>query len=81
MLRWLLIGGCFFMLSGCANRWTHDTKLPSEFYADDRDCQAIAGSPSKGLDPGGDRISYESCMWERGWHKKHTIWFFDPSPK
>jgi hypothetical protein len=81
MLRWLLIGGCVLILCGCVNRWENASKRPSEFYADDRDCQAIAGSASQGLDPGSDRISYESCMWDRGWHKKQTIWFFDPTPK
>ena len=81
MMRCLLIMLFFLLLVGCASRWEHGTKLPSEFYADDRDCQAETGSASVGLEPGTERISYESCMWDKGWHKKKTIWFFDPSPQ
>ncbi len=81
MVRWIVIGACVIMVSGCAYRWEHSTKRPGEFGADDRACQVLAGGASQGLDPGGDRVSYESCMWERGWRKKQSIWFFDPSPQ
>ncbi len=74
----LLLG---LLLAGCASRWEHATKRPSEFYADDQDCQQIAGSASMAVDPLKERTSYESCMWERGWRKKNTIWFFDPAGK
>jgi hypothetical protein len=67
------------ILSGCAARWEHNTKRRSDFYADDRECQVIAGGASQGVEPGRERVSYESCMWDRGWHKKRTIWFFDPA--
>ena len=67
------------LLAGCAARWQHDSKRRSEFYADDRECQVISGGASRGVEPGGERVSYESCMWERGWRKKQSIWFFDPS--
>lgn len=67
------------MLSGCASRWEHATKRRSDFYSDDRECQVLAGGASQAVEPGGERLSYESCMWERGWHKKRTIWFFDPA--
>ncbi|MHB8709820.1 MAG: hypothetical protein ACYC9I_13165 [Desulfuromonadales bacterium] len=67
------------LLSGCAARWEHDSKRRSDFYADDRECQVISGGASQGVEPGGERVSYESCMWERGWHKKQSIWFFDPA--
>ena len=78
MSRWFLVGLLFVSLAGCASRWQNDSKLPSEFYTDDRDCQAETGDVSVGLDPGSERVSYESCMWGKGWHKKTTIWFFDP---
>jgi hypothetical protein len=33
-------------------------------------------------DPGGrERVSYEGCMWERGWVKQSNFWFFDPAPQ
>ena len=67
------------MLSGCAARWEHATKRRSDFYSDDHECQVLAGGAAQGLDTGRERVSYESCMWERGWHKKRTIWFFDPT--
>ena len=67
------------LLAGCASRWEHATKRRGDFYADDRECQLIAGGAAQGLEPGRERTSYESCMWERGWHKKRTIWFFDPA--
>jgi hypothetical protein len=79
MSRWFLIGCLSLALAGCASRWEHSTKLPSEFYADDRACQAETGGVSAGIEPGTERVSYESCMWEKGWHKKKTIWFFDPA--
>jgi hypothetical protein len=81
MMRWAVLGFCFLVMSGCVSRWEHSTKRPGEFYADDRDCQVMAGGASQGLQPGGERISYESCMWERGWRKKQSIWFFDPVSK
>ena len=81
MLRWVVIGVCLLMMGGCAYRWEHSTKRPGEFYADDRECQVVGGGVSKGLDPDRERMSYESCMWERGWRKKQSIWFFDPSPQ
>ncbi|MEN8686888.1 MAG: hypothetical protein AB1Z50_04970 [Desulfuromonadales bacterium] len=79
MSRWVIIGCLFPLLIGCASRWQHDSKLPSEFYADDRACQVETGGVAAGLEPGTERVSYESCMWEKGWHKKKTIWFFDPA--
>ena len=81
MMRWVLF--CLFvvLLCGCASRWEHSTKGVSEFYADDRDCQAETGGASKSLDPGKERMSFESCMWQKGWRKKQSIWFFDPTPQ
>lgn len=67
------------LLAGCAARWEHDSKRRSEFYADDRECQVISGGASQVVEPGTERVSYESCMWERGWRKKKSIWFFDPA--
>ena len=67
------------LLAGCAARWEHATKRRSDFYVDDRECQVLAGGASKVVEPGTERVSYESCMWDRGWHKKKSIWFFDPS--
>jgi hypothetical protein len=81
MMRWVLCGLFIVLLSGCASRWEHATKRTSEFYDDDRDCQAQTGGATKGIDPGQERVSYESCMWQKGWHKKQSIWFFDPSGK
>mgnify|MGYP001819337366 CR=1 FL=1 len=78
MLRWLVLGVFVIFLCGCASRWEHSTKRPSEYYADDRECQVDAGGADQGLTPGSDRTSYESCMWQRGWRKKQSIWFFDP---
>lgn len=66
------------LLAGCAARWEHATKRRSDFYADDRECQVVSGGASRVVEPGKERVSYESCMWERGWHKKKSIWFFDP---
>lgn len=57
------------LLTGCSVRWEHPTKNRSGFYADDRECQVISGGASQGVEPGRERVSYESCMWERGWHK------------
>ena len=79
MMRWLLLGLFVLLLSGCASSWEHATKRPSEFYADDRDCQAQTGGPSAGIDPSQERVSFESCMWQKGWRKKQSIWFFDSS--
>lgn len=78
MIRWVLLGVCVIFLTGCASRWEHSTKRTSEFYADDQSCQAETGGASKGLEPGLERTSYESCMWQKGWRKKQSIWFFDP---
>jgi hypothetical protein len=69
------------MLSGCASRWEHATKRRSDFYSDDRECQVLAGGAAQGIDMNRERVSYESCMWDRGWHKKRTIWFFEPTEK
>ena len=79
MMRWFLICSLLLLLVGCASRWEHATKRTSEFYADDRDCQSDTGGATKAIDPGGERVSYESCMWQKGWHKKQSIWFFDPA--
>ena len=81
MTRWFLLGLLSLLLVACASRWEHDSKLPSEFYADDRACQAQTGGVSAGIEPGTERVSYESCMWEKGWRKKKSIWFFDPATK
>lgn len=78
-MRWLLIGVAVVFLFGCAARWEHSSKRQAEFYPDDRDCQASTGSASSVIEPGQERISYESCMWEKGWRKKQSIWFFDPA--
>ena len=78
MLRWVVCIFCLLIVSGCASRWEHATKRPGEFYDDDRDCQIETGGASQGLEPGRERLSYESCMWQKGWHKKKSIWFFDP---
>jgi hypothetical protein len=69
------------MLSGCAARWEHDSKRRSDFYSDDRECQVLAGGAAQGIDTNRERVSYESCMWDRGWHKKRTLWFFEPTEK
>lgn len=79
MMRWFLIGVVVLFVTGCASRWEHSTKRPSEFYNDDRDCQAETGGPSKGIERNQERVSYESCMWQKGWRKKQKIWFFDPT--
>jgi hypothetical protein len=78
MKHWLLILLCLLVMVGCASRWEHSSKRQSEYYADDRECQALSGGASQGLEPGIERTSYESCMWEKGWRKKQGIWFFDP---
>ena len=67
------------LLAGCASRWEHATKRRGDFYADDRECQVVVGSASQAVETGRERVSYEGCMWDRGWHKKQTIWFFDPT--
>lgn len=77
-MRWVFLVLAATFLVGCASRWEHDSKRTSEFYADDRSCQSEAGGASRALEPGQDRVSYESCMWQKGWHKKQSIWFFDP---
>lgn len=79
MMRWVLVGLFVIFLCGCASRWEHSTKRTSEFYADDRSCQAETGGASKTIEPGSERVSYESCMWQRGWRKKQSVWFFDPA--
>jgi hypothetical protein len=80
-MKLLGIGLVICLLAGCAARWEHAEKRRSEFFVDDRECQVIAGGASQGVEPGRERVSYESCMWERGWHKKRTIWFFDPKER
>ena len=77
-MKFLIVGFVTLLMAGCAARWEHAEKRQSEFYVDDRECQVVAGGASQGVEPGTERTSYESCMWERGWRKKHTIWFFDP---
>ena len=67
------------LLAGCAARWEHASKRRSDFYADDHECQILAGGAAQAVEPGRERVSYEGCMWERGWHKKQTIWFFEPA--
>jgi hypothetical protein len=79
MMRWIVIGLVVFFATGCASRWEHSTKLQSDFYADDRVCQADSGGASRGIERNQLRVSYESCMWQKGWRKKQKIWFFDPS--
>lgn len=78
MMRAMLCVLLVLFLTGCAARWEHETKRRSQFYADDRECQVSSGGASQVVEPGTERVSYESCMFERGWHKKRTIWFFDP---
>ncbi len=79
MARWVLACLVVFFVCGCASRWEHSTKRTSEFYGDDRSCQAETGGASQGIDPDRERLSYESCMWQKGWRKKQSIWFFDPA--
>ena len=79
-MRSLVLILALLFLAGCAARWEHATKRRSEFFVDDRECQVISGGASQMVEPGTERVSYESCMWDRGWHKKKSIWFFDPSP-
>jgi hypothetical protein len=78
MLRWFLVVLCALVVTGCASKWEHSSKASSEFYSDDRECQVAAGGADRGLTPGSERTSYESCMWQKGWRKKQSIWFFDP---
>ncbi len=78
MYRLLLAALLLAFLCGCASRWEHTSKRRSDFYADDRECQVLSGGAAQGVEPGRERFSYEDCMWERGWTKKRTIWFFDP---
>jgi hypothetical protein len=78
LMKYLAIGLTILLLAGCYPRWEHADKRRADFYADDRECQVISGGASQPVEPGRERTSYESCMWERGWHKQRTIWFFDP---
>lgn len=78
-MRRLAVVLALLFLAGCAARWEHATKRRSEFFVDDRECQVISGGASQVVEPGTERVSYESCMWDRGWHKKKSIWFFDPA--
>lgn len=80
-MRFLAMGMLILLLAGCYARWEHADKRRTDFLADDRECQVLAGGASQGVEPRRERMSYESCMWERGWHKKRTIWFFDPVEK
>lgn len=79
-MKRLSIGVCLlFLVTGCIGHWEHPTKRRGEFRADDRECQVLAGGVTERQDPGGrERVSYEGCMWERGWVKKSDFWFFDP---
>lgn len=79
MMRWIILGLMMVFVVGCASRWEHSTKRQAEFYADDRLCQAETGGASRGIEKNQERVSYETCMWQKGWHKKQKIWFFDPS--
>lgn len=79
MLRWVALILGLLIFSGCAARWEHASKRPGEFYIDDQDCQVETGGASQGLEPGRERLSYETCMWQKGWHKKKGLWFFDPA--
>jgi hypothetical protein len=79
MMRWFMVGLIAFLVCGCVSRWENSDKRPSEFYADDRDCQAETGGPARGIEQDQERVSFESCMWQKGWRKKQKIWFFDPS--
>ncbi len=82
MWRYLAFLFLIAVLAGCSSHWEHMSKRPSEFAADDRECQLLSGSPALTQEPGrGQWQSYENCMWERGWRKTNTIWFFDPGPK
>lgn len=74
----LLILLALLMLAGCAARWEHASKRRAELAADDRACQVISGGAAQIVEPGRERQSYESCMWERGWRKQNRFWFFDP---
>ncbi|MDT8441797.1 MAG: hypothetical protein RQ723_09065 [Desulfuromonadales bacterium] len=56
--------------AGCASRWEHEIKGRAGFYQDDLACQSIAGSATVAIEPGRERVSYESCMWDKGWRKK-----------
>jgi hypothetical protein len=78
IMRWFLLCLCVLLLAGCSSDWVHSSKTTADFYADDTECQAITGGASMGIEPGTERTSYESCMWDKGWRKKKTIWFFDP---
>lgn len=80
-MRYLAVGMVILLLVGCYARWEHAEKRRIDFEVDDRECQVLAGGASQGVEPGRERMSYESCMWERGWHKKQAIWFFDPVEK
>ena len=82
MLRCYVFFALILFLTGCSSHWEHTTKRPSEFRADDQECQLLTGGAFQSVEPGrGERLSYESCMWERGWRKTNTIWFFDPKPR
>ena len=78
MKQIIMSGLVLLIMTGCASRWEHASKSSSAFFEDDRDCQVVSGGASQSIEPGVERTSYESCMWERGWRKKRTIWFFDP---
>ncbi len=80
-MRWILMGFLVLFLCGCAARWEHSSKRRGEFFPDDRACQSLSGGASAGIEPGQERISYESCMWEKGWRKKQTFWFFNPASR
>lgn len=77
-MRWLLLCLPVLFLVACSSDWVHSSKTTADFYAEDAECQAMTGGASMGIEPGTERISYESCMWDKGWRKKKAIWFFDP---
>ena len=82
MLRWAVSICLLLLVTGCSSHWEHATKRPSEFRADDHECQLLTGGVNQPAEPGrGERLSYESCMWERGWRKTNVMWFFNPTPK
>ncbi len=82
MGRWLVFMGLVLFVSGCSTHWEHDSKRRAEFRTDDRECQMLTGTAYQSAEPGrGMSLSYEDCMWAKGWRKANMFWFFDPGPK
>ncbi len=82
MRRCLTVGVLLLLLSGCSTSWEHTSKRPSEFRLDDQECQLLTGGAYRSAEPGREqRLSYEDCMWQKGWRKTNVIWFFNPTPK